>query len=269
MRQWDNEPAMKRAAVTACLLLVCARPAGAQTPAPASSFLSRADFFLQWSAIASADERFSWQGKVRFDVDLVDYGTGRLTLTADYEAILGGERRPYDLNQGTYRFEMAATRRLRSTEIAGIASHVSRHLVDRDNAPSISWNAAGARVRQRVVFNDRATSIDARIEITRAMQQAFVDYAWMSDARVSVRHAVRPDRRVELLADASGGVIGVQRAVYGRPRVCGGRVEGGIRVNGAAAALEIFLGYERRIDAFPTDRFRVRMWTVGFRLVSR
>ncbi len=260
---------MKGAAATACLMLAFSRVAGAQSPRPASSFLSRADFFLQWSAIAATDERFSWQGKVSFDADLVDYGTGRLTLTADYEAILGSERRAYDLNQGTYRFEMTATRRIRSTEIAGVASHVSRHVVDRDNPPSISWNTAGARVRQRIVFNDRATSIDARIDITRAMQQALVDYAWLSDARVSVRHAVRPNRRVELLADASGGVIGMQRARYGRPRVCGGRVEGGIRVNGAAAALEVFVGYERRMDAFPTDRFRVRMWTVGFRLVDR
>jgi hypothetical protein len=252
----------------ACVVLLTARVAAAQSPGPAASFLPRADFFLQWSAIAASDPRFSWQGKVAFDADLVDFGAGRLAFAADYEAMLGGERRPYDLNQSTYRFEMAATRRVRSTEVAGIISHVSRHLVDRENPPSISWNAAGARVRQRVTVNGGATLIDGRIEITRAMQQAYVDYAWTSDARVSVRHALRPDRRVELLADVSGGVIGVHRALYGRPRICGGRIEGGVRVNGAAAALEIFAGYERRMDAFPTDRFRVRMWTVGFRLVN-
>jgi hypothetical protein len=39
-------------------------------------------------------------------------------------------------------------------------------------------------------------------------------------------------------------------------------------VNGRAAAVEFFAGYERRIDAYPTDRFRVRMFTFGFRIVS-
>ena len=38
---------------------------------------------------------------------------------------------------------------------------------------------------------------------------------------------------------------------------------------GKTASLEIFAAYERRIDGFPTDRFRVRFTEVGFRITSR
>jgi hypothetical protein len=256
---------IRTAAAILILLAAAARPARAQS----SGFLSRADYYLLWSGLASADPRFSWNGRVGLETDLADYGTGRLTLKADYEAFLGSERRRWDLNQGAYRFELALSRRIGTAEISGGLLHVSRHVVDRENPPSISWNTLGVRARDRLEFHGGATSVDGRIEIARAMQQARVDYAWTSDAGVSVRHTLQSQPRVALLADASGGVVGTKREMFGRPRVCGGRIEGGVRVNGNRAALEMFVGYERRIDAYPTDRFRVRMWMVGFRIVSR
>ena len=67
---------------------------------------------------------------------------------------------------------------------------------------------------------------------------------------------------------ARGEVIGVDEETRGKNRVCGGRVEGGLRLRGEAATLEVFIGYERRIDAFPTDRYRVRWTTIGFRVTT-
>ena len=43
----------------------------------------------------------------------------------------------------------------------------------------------------------------------------------------------------------------------------------GLRVNGPAAAAELFAGFERRIDADPLDRQAQRWTFAGFRLVSR
>ncbi len=263
MRRCRVRAALAQLAVAACASATLARPAAAQS----AEWLARVDYTLLWSGIAAADPRFTWQGRVALDADLVDYGSGRLTFGADYEAFLGGERRRYDLNQGTYRFEMTASRRTPGVEVAGLFQHVSRHLVDRENPPAVSWNTLGVRVGARL---DRGrTTVRGRLDLARAMQQAYVDYAWTSDAAVSVRHALPAHRRVSLLAGATGAVVGVRRAQYGRPRVCGGRIEGGLRIDGARAAVEIFVGYERRLDAFPTDRFRVRMWTIGFRLASR
>jgi hypothetical protein len=243
-----------------------ARPAAAQT----TGFLTRTDWVLLWSNIAADDPRFTWQGRFALDADLADYRSGRVILTADYYAVLGGERRRWDLNQSNYRFEVAATRRTRFVELAAHFGHVSRHLVDRANPPSISWNTLGARAMTHWTFGAGGrTTIDSRLQFAKAMQQAYVDYDWISDARVTLRHALASHPRVSFLADATGIAVRNKEEMYGRSKVCGGRIEGGVRVNAERAAIEIFAGYERRIDAYPTDRFRVRMWTVGFRLVSR
>ena len=206
------------------------------------------------------DTRFEWEGRIRFDFDIVEYGAGRLMFRGGYDAVLGRQRRLYDLNQGNYFFEASTSYRVGEVEISGIISHVSRHLVDRPNPPAISWNEAGARVRWE-------RNGDAyELEIARAMDQAFVDYVWMSRAHARIRHPI--NGRAELIGSAFGEVIGVNHLVRAE-RVCGGRLEGGIRINGRAAAVEFFGGYERRIDAFPTDRFRVRMFQLGFRVVSK
>ena len=241
-----------------------ARPAAAQ----ATGFLTRTDWVLLWSRIAADDPRFAWQGRFGVDADVADYRTGRVILTAGYEAFLGSERRDFDLNQGNYRFGLAATRRTKYVELAAFFEHVSRHLVDRENPPSISWNTLGARASGR--WEPRAlTTIDGRAQFAKAMQQAYVDYDWISEARVVVRQGFESHPHVSLLADALGIAINTNDEMYGRPKVCGGRIEGGVRFEGQRAAVEVFAGYERRIDAYPTDRFRVRMWTFGFRLVNR
>lgn len=233
-----------------------------------TGFLTRAEFYLLWARLASDDPRFDHQGRFNLDADLADYGSGRLMLEVDYEAFLGGDRRTYDLNQGTYRFELDLTKRTRSMEIGAFFTHASRHVVDRENPDAISWNVLGARARRTWDFADGA-SVNARLELGRAMQQAFVDYEWISQARAMLRHPLAPHKHVSLLLEGSGVLIWTDPSLYGRDRTCGGRVEGGIRFEGRRAAVEIFTAYERRIDGYPLDHSRVRMWSLGFRVLNR
>jgi hypothetical protein len=273
----------------ALLVAWLARPAAAQGP-PAETvrvpddsagarLLPRADFSFGWAGLVAADNRFDWHATIGFDLDLFDYGSGRLRFRGDYEAMLGRERRRYDLNQNNYAFEISGTKRFETAEVAVLSQHVSRHVVDRDNPPSISWNTLGARVRSvwtpKSGFavrsaadgaGERSHRVEGDLEMSRAMQQAYVDYAWISRARVTWRRPVSPV--VALHATATGEVVGVKRGLVRNERVCGGRIEGGVRVRGRAASLEIFGGYERRIDAYPTDRFRVRWFTAGARIVT-
>ena len=93
-----------------------------------------------------------------------------------------------------------------------------------------------------------------------------MDYSWISRGRAQYRHPVTT--RLGVFGVASGEVIGVDEETRGKNRVCGGRIEGGLRLRGDAATLEVFVGYERRIDAFPTDRYRVRWTTIGFRITT-
>ena len=99
-----------------------------------------------------------------------------------------------------------------------------------------------------------------------AMQRAFVDYTWLSNARVDFDQPI--SGRTSIIGTAYGDVYGVDHDSRAR-RVCGGRLEGGVRINGRKAAVELFAGYERRVDAYPTDRYRVRMFNAGFRVVSK
>jgi len=258
---------MKRAAILAALTALLGVPSVtlAQSGQPAvatdgAAFLPRAEFEFSWASLLAADRRFDWEGRVNIDFDVVDYRTGRLGFRADYAAVLGRERRRYDLNQGNYLFEATASWRVSRVELAALISHVSRHEVDRENQPAVSWNASGVRVR----FD--TPTIESHIDLTWATQQAFVDYTWLSNAQVDVHRPL--NRRFSLIASAYGDVYGVDQTARER-RVCGGRIEGGVRIHGRAAAVEVFAGYERRVDAYPTDRYRVRMFMVGFRVRGR
>lgn len=248
-----------RAAVAAGGLgLLLSSTAAAQPP----SFLPRADFAFTWGSLLTSDRRFDWLGELGVDFDIVDYTHGRVRFQTDVEGSLGRERRRYDLNQGTFGFDASMSYRLGpSAEIEAVIQHVSRHVVDRENPPAVSWNAAGVRVRGRSSFG-----LEGEAELVHATQPAFVDYTWIARAETAYRRRVTP--RLSVFGAALGEVLGTDAVLRGRNRVCGGRLEGGLRIDGDAAALELFVGYERRVDAFPTDRYRVRWVTAGFRVLS-
>ena len=70
--------------------------------------------------MVTPDRRFKWEGRVAFDLDLIAYRRGRLNFTGVYDAVLGDERREFDLNHGNYVFEMSASRRVQSVELAAV-----------------------------------------------------------------------------------------------------------------------------------------------------
>lgn len=231
----------------------------------AQSFLPRAGFYFQWAALHAPDPRFGSDGAMGVDVDLIDYGAGRLTFVAGYEAVLGNEARPFEINHDNFAMEAFGSARIRSTELAAAFHHVSRHLSDRANPNIIAWNVLDVRAMRR--FSAGASQVDAQLALGRVLQTTFVDYAWTSDLSLIWRRPV--SGRVGLFASGHGRLVGVDRSKQGRDRQCGARLETGIRVNGGATALELFAGYERRIDGFPTERVRMRMFAFGFRLLTR
>ena len=254
------------------LMLVCLlRGAGlyAQTlptvvPAGATGFLTRSDFSLMLSLLDADDPRFTAAGSLTADVDLFSYERGRTNLFIEYEGVLGSERHDFDLNHGNYVLETSASRDVGGVEVAGVFHHVSRHLSDRSRLGSISWNLFGVRASRRWIAE--AWTIDGRIDVGYVHEPHFVDYSWVHDLRVAVRRPL--GARTEVFAGGHGQLIriGDQQARSHGP--CGARLEAGLRLQGKAGAVELFGAYERRIDAFPTDRTRVRMFAFGFRIFS-
>jgi hypothetical protein len=262
------------------VFLAAAGRAGAQqqpiaAPAPNQpEFLPRFDFHLTIDRLMRsltpqqqlADRRFSWDSHYGGSFDLVDYVAGRATITADYQAVLGNEFRPFDPNQANYVLEASLSGRSSDqAETAVIFHHVSRHISDRPKTFAVAWNLLGGRFLHHAAAG--MTTVDIAIEGGRVVQRSYVDYAWLAGGQFQVRHALNAHAGLFLHGD--GKLFLVDKSEIGRSRQAGGRVEAGIRVNGRGGVMELFAGYEKRPDAHPLDRLSQRWSLVGLRLLSR
>ncbi len=251
--------------------LLGAPVAGAQSPDDGTSpetargFLSRYAFHLSAAGISSGDPRFTAQVRFGGDVDVLDLGSGRLTLLADYEALEGNVIRLFEPLQGTYRVDAAATARARGVEVGPVFRHVSRHLSDQYQQYPVDWNELAARVLVRRTVAGWTTS--SCTDVGGVLRKRFVDYTWMIDSTLHANRALR--RGVTLFVEGAVNVVGVDGSVEGRGAQTGTRGETGVSLSGRAAALELFASWERRIDAWPLERQPSEWVVAGFRFAHQ
>jgi hypothetical protein len=257
-------------AASALTLILCPDSAGAQTdstadpPHPSVEFLPRVAFHLTGEHLSGDDVSFVWDTNFGGDLDVIDYGGGRATFVANYQAILGNEFRHFDPNQGNYILGGSASWRKLGMEFAGVFHHESRHLSDRSNRVAVAWNMMGGRALR--TFTSGPARIEARVDLRGVVAKSFVDYDWEIDSGVRSDVHIRPG----VGALFAGGlrhlaVDGTQN----RGDQTGYRAEAGVRIEGRTGAMEFFLATERRVDPYPLE-FGVARWTtVGFRLLSR
>jgi hypothetical protein len=238
-------------------------------PAPAGpEFLSRYDFHMTVYHLNGSEdpaERFSWDTHFGGSFDILDYVLGRACVNVDYEAVLGSEFRPFDPNQANYTLEPSLSVRLGETELAAVFHHESRHLSDRPKHFAIAWNMWGGRLLRRATLG--SVTIDGAVDVGRVVQHSFVDYTWLTDGDVLVRRPVSP--RLGVFVHGSAQVYQVDGTIPNRGTQFGTLVEAGLRVAGRGGALEMFAGFERRVDAYPLDRVPQNWVLAGFRLLSR
>jgi hypothetical protein len=277
-----------RAALAACLAML-ASPAAAQqiqqpivAPAPARPvFLPRYDFHMSVDRLmrsqtpqqALVDQRFSWDSHFGGSFDIIDYVVGRAAVLVDYQAVMGREYRPFDPNQGNYTLEASVSGRVSErTEIAAIFHHVSRHISDRPKPFAIAWNELGARVLHRRTIG--TATLDFDLEGGRVTQHSYVDYSWIGELNVLARRPINPHvgwfaHGIGQAFLVDGGTARVFPPFPVRGAQAGSRIEAGVRLNGRGGAMELFLGYEKRVDADPLDRQPQRWALAGIRLLSR
>ena len=263
-----NRSLIQRVAAAAWLSVALAVPAGAQQPTappdPGPGFMTRYEFHLSAASLAIQDQRFSWDTRFGGELDVIDYLVGRATILVDYEAVLGDEYRAFDPNQGNYTLETSASARIGKTEIAGVFHHMSRHLSDRAKRFPIAWNTGGVRVLRRMTAG--ATTVDLAADAGRVLQHSYIDYSWIGQIDLSVRRQLSP--RVEWFAHGSAQLVGVDPSLARRDNQRGGLVETGVRLGGRAGVIELFAGFERRVDADPLDRQPQKWGLAGFRLLN-
>ena len=264
---------LPRGLALTCALLAWATASTAQTPAPqpgtaavpVRGFVSRTGVMISLVDLHSHDPRFDWAARFNGDVDVVDYGIGRLNLFGEYDAVFGKERRVFDLNHENYTIDVSATLRRGRAELFGVIHHVSRHLSDRQNDRAVAWNSVGAAA-QRLLGDARAGG-RIRFDLAQVFQHTYNDYTWTAWLTAEGHRAAGGNR--VLFAKVHGGFQGVDKSVVGRDRLCGARLEGGLHFTGKAGGADLYVAYERRIDAYPLSYQRGRFIEIGVRVGTR
>ena len=178
--------------------------------------------------------------------------------------MLGDEFREFDPNQGNYTLEGSASARIPPVDLAFVFHHVSRHLSDRPKRFPVDWNMVGARVRTGLIRG--RTEVQAGVDVRSTVQKSFVDYRWELDG--DARTQIRLTPRVAAVGNGGIRVLGVDGS-RARGNQYGWRADGGIRLEGGAAALELFVAGERRIDPYQLEFSTATWFSTGFRLLSR
>lgn len=241
-------------------------PEPADAPPDAPQFMSRFDVHLTADATASGNPEFWMDSHFGGDFDIVDYGKGRGTLLADYQAVLGKQIRPFDPNQGNYLLEGSSSLRLGDdVEVAGVFHHESRHLGDRAKIQAIAWNVLQVRLFYHHTF--AGTEVKVRGDAGNVVQHSWVDYKWTADIEGRVDKPVAS----HVLAYGSGyaETYGINHDISTRGRQTGGRVEAGFRLLGKRGAIDLFAGYERIVDADAFQELPLSWAFAGFRVVNK
>ncbi|MEQ1572995.1 MAG: hypothetical protein ABL993_01985 [Vicinamibacterales bacterium] len=260
-----------RPALLALALAAFAVPAAAQatnpTPAadsPQLELLPGYAFHMSAQHIGSDDERYVWDTNFGGELDLLKYGSGRATFEANYQAVLGEELRRFDPNQGNYVLAGVVSGTVAGLEVGVVYYHQSRHLSDRPKVVAVDWNMLGGRVRKEGTRG--RFGLAGRADVRRTLLNSFVDYSWELDSDVHLRYALHP--RASVIAMSGVRLLGTDGS-RNRGTQAGVREEGGIRIEGRGAAVEVFVSLERRIDPYPLE-FGTTTWLgAGFRLLSR
>lgn len=263
------------AALAATISLAASSPSFAQLPHPldeapaAADFMPRFDWKMSAALLNHPDQRFTWDTHWAGDFDLFTYPKGRVSFLADYQALLGSEFRPFDPYQSNYLLEASGSVFAGRTELAGVLSHISRHLGDRPKRLAVAENSLGPRVMRR--FGTASTgTIDVRIDARKVIEKAFDDYNAIEELELTYGRRMNP--HATLYARGYGQLIQVDKAIAGRDQQKGGRIETGVRLRGSSPqgpSMELFVGGEQMIDADPLDRVARRWAYIGFRLLGQ
>ena len=257
--------------LASCVVVAAAKPVFAQGPQPlaqapvAADFMTRFDWRMSAALLQHPDPRFTWDTHWAGDFDLFSYPKGRATFLADYQALLGSEFRPFDPYQSNYQLEASGSYFAGKTEIAGVLSHISRHLGDRAKRIAVAENSLGPRLLRHVGADAR--SLDVRVDMRKVIARAYDDYAWIGELDLTVRQRISP--RNSVYARGYGELIQVDQSIANRGNQRGGKIEAGVKVQGSSGAMEFFAGGEQMIDADPLDRLPRRWGYIGFRLLGR
>jgi len=247
---------------------VRAQVIGGPRPAPVSEatkgFLTRYDVHVTGDRVTGdGQSQFKWDPDIGVDMDVFDLERIRGNVFMNVETMIGDERRAIDPNQSAYTFDLSVFTRLPRGEFGTTFHHISRHRSDRQNPGAPSWNMLGFSYGDRIRIGE--FEIEALGRWLSMIESSEVDYEQEFNGFVRILRSL--GERVSLLGEIDGAAVLVDQAMFGRTTQYGGRLEGGIRINGGAGAVELLLGRERRIDPDIFAKTPIRWTRFVFRFV--
>jgi hypothetical protein len=270
---------MRRTLFLAALLAAAAGTATAQSiqlapianaqapvdnPEGAVVWLPNYHFHLNMAHLSDDSPRYNWDANYGGELGIVAVGRTQLTFVANYQAVLGEEFHPFDPNQGNYTIDGVLSTRMKGFYVAGVFHHLSRHLADRPKRQPVDWNMMGGRVGR--IFTSDGTEVEARVDLLGAILKTNVDYNWELHAGARVHHLVYGT--FGLIGSAMLRQVGTN-GLGNRGTQTGARGEGGFRISGTAATIELYLAVEKVIDPYPTEFGTANYASVGMRLLTR
>jgi hypothetical protein len=204
-----------------------------------------------------------WDTNFGGDIDFVDYGFGRTTFVANYQAILGEQFRNFDPNQGNYTLEGSSSVRSRP---AGDRRRLSSPVT----TPQRSTEAVSDRLEhgRRQASHDgdrRITHTDARVDWRGVVLHTYVDYKWELNAVVQNVHAFHP--RVAAISGATLQILGVD-GTRGRGTQTARRGEGGVRFTRSCRRCRAVRGGRAPHRSLSAGVRRRHLVHCGFRFLS-
>jgi hypothetical protein len=257
-----------------CLALLFILPSAARAQPPVASpsttdqkaidFLTAYRFRMGASRLAADDQEFIWDGRLSGDVDLLRAARTYLNFFAEYGVILGNERRHFDPNQSLYTLDLRITQRFGPNDVTGVLHHVSRHLSDRAKAQAVDWNAVGAEVARTESFG--GVRIESLVRASRVIKRSYADYTWQFGGRTRIQRPLRA--RTTLIGEGTVDFFGTDPTIAGRDAQVGAYLEGGTRFTGRGGSVDVFVAFQRWVDADPLVRGPRSWMLVGFRLLG-
>ena len=107
-------------------------------------------------------------------------------------------------------------------------------------------------------------SLTTAVDIRGVVQHSYVDYRWELDGGVRAEYPFT--YHVALVSSGGLRLVGVDGSLN-RGTQTGARGEGGVRLSGTAAAIELFVAVERRVDPYPLQFGTANWFTAGFKLL--
>ena len=260
-----------RAILLAVLVAASGATTQAQEPprvpsaAARTGWLADYAFHLGLETLSGDDSRFQWDFDAGGDLDLLRTARGRVNFLFNYEGLLGQQLQQFDPIFNTYTIDVLGAVDVAGVELGARVHHVSVHLGDRPKPFLIGWNTLGGDATWT-----RATARSTwlvRGWASGVFWHQYVDYAAEAGADALAMRTL--SSKVALVARGNVLALFVDEARSSRGTQLGGRVEGAVRLTGAGAAVEFYVGVDRRIDPDPLDPGPVTWALVGLRLVSR